>query len=106
MRIARLCKRWADAGQFWLAGSPSARYDRSMIGREVLFEEEASPNYRLREVRHRRTGHVSWEVTDAGTGMTVAGGFVDRQEALRVVRAWERLSQRLEGGLAGHILVH
>ena len=77
-----------------------------MIGREVLFEEDASPNYRLREVRHRRTGHVSWEVTEASTGMTVAGGFVDRQEALRVVRAWERLSQRLEGGLAGHILVH
>ena len=79
---------------------------KSMIGREVLFEEEASANYRLREVRHRRTGLVSWEVTDAGTGMTVAGGFVDRQEALRVVRAWERLSQRLEGGLAGHVLVH
>ena len=79
---------------------------KSMIGREVLFEEEASANYRLREVRHRRTGHVSWEVAEAGTGMTVAGGFVDRQEALRVVRAWERLSQRLEGGLAGHVLVH
>jgi hypothetical protein len=77
-----------------------------MIGREILFDEEASPNYRLRQVRHRRTGYVSWEVTEAATGTTVAGGFVDRQEALRVVRAWERLSQRLEGGLAGHVLVH
>jgi len=77
-----------------------------MIGREVLFEEEASPNYRLREIRRRRTGQVSWEVAEARSGMTVAGGFADRQEALRVVRAWERLSQKLEGGLAGHVLVH
>lgn len=77
-----------------------------MIGREVLFEEEASPNYRLRQVRHRRTELVTWEAIEASSGMTVAGGFADRQEALRVIRAWERLSQRLEGGLAGHVLVH
>jgi hypothetical protein len=36
----------------------------------------------------------------------VATGLIDRDEALRVVRGWERLSQKLEGGLAGHILVN
>jgi hypothetical protein len=77
-----------------------------MIGREILFEEEASPNYRLREVRHRRTGEVAWEVVDANSGVAVATGIASREEALRVVRGWERLSQRLEGGLAGHVLVH
>lgn len=78
----------------------------AMIGREILFEEEASANYRLREVRQRRTGETSWEVVDAGSGATVVTGLVDRQEALRVVRGWERLSQAIEGGLAGHVLVH
>jgi hypothetical protein len=77
-----------------------------MIGREILFEEEASANYRLREVRHRRSGEVSWEVVDANSGIVVATGIGNREEALRVVRGWERLSQRLEGGLAGHVLVH
>jgi len=77
-----------------------------MIGRNILHEEEVSPNYRLRQVERRRTGEVSWEVLEASTGLTVAGGLLDREEALRMVRGWERLNQRREGGLAGHILVH
>lgn len=77
-----------------------------MIGRRVLHEEEVSPNYRLRQVERRRTGEVSWEVLEASTGLTVAGGLLDREEALRIVRGWERLSQKREGGLAGHTLVH
>lgn len=77
-----------------------------MIGREILLDEEASPNYRLREVKLRRTGETSWEVVEAASQRTVVGGLADREEALRIVRAWERLSQRLEGGLAGHVLVH
>ncbi|MFI5364090.1 MAG: hypothetical protein ACHQ4J_00560 [Candidatus Binatia bacterium] len=77
-----------------------------MIGREVLHEEQASPNYRLREVQHRRTGELSWEVVDAGSGVAVATGLCSREEALRIIRGWERLSQRIEGGLVGHILVH
>jgi hypothetical protein len=79
---------------------------RRMIGREVLQEEEASPNYRLRQVQRRRTGEVSWEVVDASSGVSVATGLSTREEGLRIVRGWERLSQRLEGGLAGHVLVH
>jgi len=77
-----------------------------MIGRKVLFQEQASANYRLCQVKHRRTDTVSWEVVDANTGVAVATGIRDREEALRVVRGWERLSQKLEGGLAGHLLVH
>jgi hypothetical protein len=77
-----------------------------MIGREVLSEEEASPNYRLRQVQRRRTGEVSWEVVESASGTAVATGLADREEALRVVRGWERLSQRLEGGLPDHILVN
>jgi len=77
-----------------------------MIGRSVLFEEQASPNYRLCEVQWRRTNTVSWEVIDANSGKPVATGLGSRDEALRIVRAWERLSQRLEGGLEGHQLVH
>ena len=77
-----------------------------MIGREVLFEEEASANYRLREVKYRRSGEVRWEVLDATSGLTVVGGLADRQEALRVVRGWERLSLKLDGGLAGHRLLN
>ncbi len=77
-----------------------------MIGREILFEEEASPNYRLREIRRRRTGEVSWEVIEGASGITVATGLHDREEALRIIRGWERLSQKLEGGLADHVLVH
>ncbi len=77
-----------------------------MIGREVLSEEQASANYCLREVQHRRTGEVSWEVVDANSGVAVATGIATRDEALRVFRGWERLSQKLEGGLAGHVLVH
>ena len=77
-----------------------------MIGREVLFEEEASANYRLREVRQRRTGERSWEVLEAASGLTVVGGLADRQETLRIIRGWERLSQKREGGLPGHVLVH
>ena len=78
----------------------------TMIGREILFEEQASANYRLCQVRRRRTGEESWEVVDANSGVAVATGIADREEALRVVRGWERLSQKLEGGLAGHVLVH
>jgi hypothetical protein len=77
-----------------------------MIGRRVLHEEEASPNYRIRQVERRRTREVSWEVLEASTGLTVAGGLCDREEALRIVRGWERLNQKKEGGLAGHTLVH
>jgi hypothetical protein len=77
-----------------------------MIGRDILFEEEASANYRLREVKHRRTAAVSWEVVDANSGVAVATGIGSRDEALRVVRGWERLSQKLEGGMDGHVLVH
>jgi hypothetical protein len=77
-----------------------------MIGREILFEEEASPNYRLRQVEWRRTGEVSWEVVEAASEHVVATGLASREEALRVVRGWERLSQRIEGGLDGHVLVH
>jgi hypothetical protein len=77
-----------------------------MIGREILFEEEASPNYRLRQVRGRRTGAVSWEVVDASSGLPVATGLASRDEALRIVRGWERLSQKIAGGLDGHVLVH
>ncbi len=77
-----------------------------MIGRAILHDEEALPNYRLRQVQRRRTGEVSWEVVEAASGVTVATGLADREEALRVVRGWERLSQRIEGGLPGHVLVH
>jgi hypothetical protein len=77
-----------------------------MIGRVILFEEDASANYRLREVQGRRTGAVTWEVVDANSGVAAATGIGNREEALRVVRGWERLSQKLEGGLAGHVLVH
>jgi hypothetical protein len=77
-----------------------------MIGREILKEEVASPNYVMRQVLWRRTGEVSWELASADTGDTVASGLADREEALRLVRGWERLSQRLEGGLPGHKLVH
>lgn len=76
------------------------------IGREVLGEEQASPNYRMREVRMRRSGEVQWEVVDANTGVVVVAGLAHREEALRVVRAWERLSQRLPGGLEGHVVTH
>jgi hypothetical protein len=79
---------------------------QELIGREILFEEEASANYRLRQVRLRRTGELRWEVIEAATGLAVLVGLPDREEALRVVRGWERLSLRLEGGLAGHQLVH
>ncbi len=78
----------------------------AVIGREVLFEEDASPNYRMRQVQQRRTGEVSWEVVDAASGVAVATGLANRDEALRIVRGWERLSQKLEGGLDGHVLVH
>ena len=77
-----------------------------MIGREILFDEDASPNYRMREAQQRRTGEVTWEVVDAATGLVVATGLANRDEALRIVRGWERLSQKLEGGLDGHVLVH
>lgn len=76
------------------------------IGRVVLSELQASANYVMREVRRRRTGEVTWEIVDANTGVAVATGLVDRDEAVRVVRGWERLSQKLDGGLEGHQLVH
>ena len=77
-----------------------------MIGRQVLCEEEASINYVLRQVRWRRTGAVSWEVVDAESRTAVATGLADRDEAIRFVRAWERLNYRLAGGLPGHRLPH
>ena len=76
------------------------------IGRDVLREEQASPNYDVRQVKRRWTGEVCWEVLDRESGQTVVGGLADREEALRIVRGWERLSQRKEGGLAGHVTVH
>ena len=77
-----------------------------MIGRDILFDEAASPNYRMRQVQQRRTGEVTWEVVEASTGVAVATGLANRDEALRIVRGWERLSQKIEGGLEGHVLVH
>ncbi|GBD27700.1 hypothetical protein HRbin30_03054 [bacterium HR30] len=76
------------------------------VGREVLSEEQASPNYRVRLVRWRRTGEESWEVIDANSRVAVATGLSHREEALRIVRGWERLSQRIPGGLEGHIVPH
>jgi hypothetical protein len=75
-----------------------------MIGREILHDEEASANYRMREVQRRRTGEVSWEVVESTSGLTVATGLASRDEALRIVRGWEQLNLKLEGGLEGHIL--
>ena len=77
-----------------------------MIGRETLGEERASVNYTLRQVRRRRTGEVSWEVVEAASRRGVAVGLPSREEALRIVKGWERLSERLEGGLEGHELLH
>jgi hypothetical protein len=77
-----------------------------LIGRHILHDEEASPNYRLRQVERRRTGEVSWEVVEASSGQAIATGLVDREEALRIIRGWERLSQMLEDGLPGHVRVH
>jgi hypothetical protein len=88
-----------------MIGMPSTA-NTDLIGRDVLVEEQASANYRLRQVRRRRTNEVSWEVIDASSGSAVATGLFSREEALRIVRGWERLSQKLEGGLAGHVLVH
>ncbi len=76
------------------------------IGRLVLSQEQASANYATRQVRCRRTAEVSWEVVDANTGVAVATGLVSRDEALRFVRGWERLSLKLDGGLDGHQLLH
>ncbi len=76
-----------------------------MIGRSTLCAERASPNYWMRCVRWRRTGEETWEIIDRH-GAAVATGLADRDEALRQVRAWERLSQRIEGGLEGHLIVH
>jgi len=36
----------------------------------------------------------------------VVAGLPTREEALRIIRGWERLSQKLEGGLDGHVLVN
>ncbi len=77
-----------------------------MVGRKLLCEEEASANYRLRQVELRRTAEVSWEVVEAESRRVVVSGLGSREEALRIIRAWERLSLRLEGGLAGHRLLH
>jgi hypothetical protein len=75
-----------------------------MIGREILREEQASANYRMREVSKRLTGEVTWEVVEATSTVVVASGLASRDEALRIVRGWERLNLKLEGGLSGHIL--
>lgn len=80
--------------------------DHTPIGRDILGEEQASANYRLRQVQQRRTSDITWEVIEASSGAAVATGLASRDEALRIVRGWERLSQKLEGGLAGHVLVH
>jgi len=77
-----------------------------VIGREILSDEEASANYRMRQVRVRRTGDVSWEVVESQTGVAVVTGLADRDEALRLVRGWERLNSRLEEGLEGHRRAH
>ena len=77
-----------------------------MIGREILAEEVASANYIVRQVRWRRTGDVTWEVVVSDSGVTVASGLTDRDEALRFIRGWETLSRRLDGGLPDHKLVH
>ena len=76
------------------------------IGRRVLRCERASANYRLRLVKRRRTGEETWEVLEAATGSTVAVGLVDRDEALRMVKGFERLSQERDEGLPDHIQVH
>lgn len=76
-----------------------------MIGRETICAERASANYWMRCVRWRRTGEESWEIID-GHGAAVATGLRDRDEALRQVKAWERLSLRIEGGLEGHQLLN
>lgn len=88
------------------SADPSTRKGTDVTGREILHEEQASPNYRLRQVRRRRTGEESWEVLEASSGLTVVAGLADREEGLRIVRGWERLSQVQEGGLPGHILVN
>ena len=97
-----------DTGEATLVfcGSTNPRDGMEMIGREVLFEEEASANYRLRQVQRRRTGEIFWEVLEMESQCPVAVGLPSRDEALRIVRGWERLHQRLEGGLPGHVLVH
>jgi hypothetical protein len=77
-----------------------------MIGRGILFDEQASPNYRLREVKQRRTGETRLEVVEVVSQLTVIGCLADREKAPRIVRGWERLSQRIEGGPSGHALVH
>jgi hypothetical protein len=77
-----------------------------VIGRRILLEEEASANYVLRKVSRRRTGEITWEVIDAASGTAVATGLLDREEALRLVRGWERLNGIIEGGLPGHRLPH
>jgi hypothetical protein len=66
-----------------------------MLGRVVVLEERVSANYRLRHVRRRRTGEETWEILEAGSDTTVIGGLPDREEALRIVSGWERLSQLL-----------
>lgn len=76
------------------------------IGREILSDEQASANYRMRQVRTRATAVESWEVVDATSAATVATGLSSREEALRLVRAWEQLNQRIEGGLPGHLVPH
>lgn len=76
------------------------------IGRDILSDEQASANYRLRQVRARATGSESWEVIDAASAAAVATGLSTREEALRIVRAWEKLNQRIEGGLPGHVVPH
>jgi len=75
-----------------------------MIGREILQEEQASANYRFREVRNRLTRELSWDVVESSSEVVVASGLASREEALRIVRGWERLNSKLEGGLSGHIL--
>ena len=73
------------------------------IGRITVCAERASANYWLRCVRSRRTGEQSWEIID-GNGAAVATGLMDRDEALRQVKAWERLGLRIDGGIDGHVV--
>ena len=80
--------------------------DEVLIGREILLEEQASPNYRYRQVRWRRTGEVRWEVLDGSSNHPVLTDLADRDEALRVVRGLERVGQQLEQAFPGHVLIH
>ncbi len=76
------------------------------IGKRDLHRERASANYFLRQVERRSSSEVSWEIVEADTGLTVLSGIADREEALRVIKAWEALSRKREKPLQNHRFVH